>query len=494
MWGRQRDLLGNTASLVATTGLTSGLGFAFWTLAARLYSQQTVGYSAAALSAMTLLGTMGVLGMGTLLIGELPRRTGARGGLIAAALLTSGLGSLILAVGFVVLAPRFTTHFADVSGSVGRAALFCVGVVLAALTMVFDQATIGLLRGGLQLSRNFTFAVVKLAALVGITLALHHVLGLGIVLAWISSNALSLIPVGLMLLRAGGFSIPWPDWQALRSLSKVVMAHNWLNLSIQVPVYLMTVIAASIVSPAANAGFYAAWTVANVLNALPLHFSTVLFAVASADPRAIARKLRFALALSVSLGIPGMLALGIGAHLVLSLFGPGYARVATLPMILLVATYLPTIPKVFYIAVCRALGRISRAATVLTTFAAFEVAAAIIGGLKGGLIGLSTGILVVAVLEALITAPLVARTAVHSGRHRRVSDAYSDSPATGSGDGWVTTIRRDGADPQGRWQIQHSDPQQAGLQLLLSMATTAPFMAVRVRSDSAGSVDGEQAG
>ena len=91
-WRRHQDLLSNASTLAATTGVTSVLGFAYWATAARLFSQQAVGYGAAAISAMTLLGTIGMLGMGTLLIGELPRRS-ARAGLVSAALLTCGLGS-----------------------------------------------------------------------------------------------------------------------------------------------------------------------------------------------------------------------------------------------------------------------------------------------------------------------------------------------------------------------------------------------------------------
>ena len=41
-----------------------------------------------------------------------------------------------------------------ITGTPGRTALFAVGVALTGVTMVFDQATIGLMRGGLQLWRN----------------------------------------------------------------------------------------------------------------------------------------------------------------------------------------------------------------------------------------------------------------------------------------------------------------------------------------------------
>src|SRR5581483_725249 len=94
-WRGHRELLSNAASLVATTGVASALGFVYWAVAARLFTQQAVGYGSAAVSAMTLLGTIGMFGLGTVLIGELPRRR-PRAGLVSAALLASGLGSLVL--------------------------------------------------------------------------------------------------------------------------------------------------------------------------------------------------------------------------------------------------------------------------------------------------------------------------------------------------------------------------------------------------------------
>ena len=122
VWRRHQDLLRNASTLAATTGVTSLLGFAYWATAARLFSQQAVGYGAAAISAMTLLGTIGMLGMGTLLIGELPRRS-ARAGLVSAALLTCGLGSLVLALAFSLLAPPFSERFEHVSGTPDQTAL-----------------------------------------------------------------------------------------------------------------------------------------------------------------------------------------------------------------------------------------------------------------------------------------------------------------------------------------------------------------------------------
>ena len=47
-WRRHSDLLANAGSLAATTGVTSLLGFGYWTVAARTFTQQAIGYGSAA--------------------------------------------------------------------------------------------------------------------------------------------------------------------------------------------------------------------------------------------------------------------------------------------------------------------------------------------------------------------------------------------------------------------------------------------------------------
>lgn len=423
-WRRHRDLLDSAITLVGTTGVTAVLGFAYWAVAARLFSQRAVGYGSAAVSAMTLIGTIGMLGLGTVLIGELPRRV-HRGGLVSAALVASAVGSLILGLSFTVLAPHISGRFGYVSGTLGQGALFVAGVILTAVSLVFDQATIGLLRGGLQLSRNMVFAAVKLLVLPAAAIILHDQFGVGILMAWVAGTAVSLVPVAIRLRFSGATILPRPDWAVLRGLGRTALAHNWLNLAITVPQTLIPVLVTIVVSPSANAAFYAAWTLSGFLKIVPTHLSTVLFAVAAADPQVIARKLRFTLRLSLLIGLPGMAVLGLGAHWALSMFGPGYAREATLPLELLVIGYLPGIPKVHYMAVCRATGRIPRAAAVLTTAAVIEVTAAAVGGATDGLKGLSFALLAVFIMEGLVTTPPVLRAALGHGRHRQAGSSIA---------------------------------------------------------------------
>jgi O-antigen/teichoic acid export membrane protein len=410
-WQRHKDLLSNAGSLVSTACVTSALGFAYWAIAARLFDQQAVGYGAAAVSAMTLLGTIGMCGLGTVLIGELAR-CGARAGLVCAALITSGLVSLVLGLGFAIVAPYFSNRFEAISGTPYRIVSFAVGVALTGATLVFDQATIGLLRGGLQLLRNLAFSAAKLATLLAAAVFLHDELGVGIIVSWTVGLAASLLPVAIRLRLAGVPVLYRPDWTVLRGLGKIAVAHNWLNLAIALPLSAVPVLVTLVVSPSANAAFYPAWMLTNLLYIVPAASSTVLFAVAAAAPEVIAEKLRFVVKLSLLFGLPCMVVLGLGAHFALSLFGASYARTATWPMQLLVLGYLPNLPKIYYIAVCRAAGKITRAAVVLTTFAAIELIAEAIGGVSDGLTGLAIALLIVSVIEGLVTAPAVIRAAV----------------------------------------------------------------------------------
>ena len=407
-------MLTNAGSLAAATGITSVLGFAYWIYAARVFPPEAVGYGSAAVSTMTLLGTIGMFGLGTMLIGELPRRE-SRGGLIMAALITSFAGSFLLGLGFALVALAFGRHFIEIAGTAVRMTLFACGVSVTGATLVFDDATIGLMRGGLQLNRNVAVSFTKMGALPACALVLHDLLGVGITLSWVAGTVVSLVPVAAAVKRGGGRVLYRPDWRSLRQLGRVTLAHNWLNLVIATPIKLIPVLVVIVVSPSSNAAYYVASMLASFLFMVPVNLSTVLFAVASAAPELIAEKLRFVLRTAIVIGVPGGLVLALVSPVVLSAFGSSYVTLARLPLWLMIAGYLPGLPNIVYIDVCRAAGRMTWATIFLSVAAAFQMAAVVIGGHFDGLHGLSYGLLTVAVLEALVTTPRVLRTAYGSG-------------------------------------------------------------------------------
>jgi O-antigen/teichoic acid export membrane protein len=448
LWQRNADLLGNAGSLAATTGLTSIFGFVYWVVAAKDFTQQAVGFGSAAVSAMILLGTIGEFGLGTMLIGELPKRRDG-GGLTAASIIASGVGSLALGVGFPLVADRFGAHFPQITGTPARLGLFAVGVALVGMTIVFDQATTGLLLGGVQLGRNLAMSVIKLALLPVAALVLHDAFGVGLVLAWVIGTLLSLPPAFLMLRRRGIRIVDRPDWALLRRFGKLAMAHNWLNLAIMAPPRLIPVLVTVVVSADANAAFYVAWMLANFLFMVPTSLASVLFAIASAAPEVVAEKLRFVLRLSFMIGLPAMGALALGGPLLLKVFGGNYAHQATVPLLLLILTYIPSIPKSQYIAVERAAERVGHATIVLAVAALCDVAAVVVGGKLGGLNGVAIAYLGMQVIEGLATAPTVLRAA--SVKRAATVEATAANPVV---------------------EDSHRDRQQVGLEALIALATS----------------------
>jgi hypothetical protein len=254
-------------------------------------------------------------------------------------------------------------------------------------------------------------SAVKLLALPVTAFVLHDGFGEGLNLSFVIGTAVSVIPAAVMLIRYGYSVWHKPDWPLLRSLFKVALSHNWLNLAINTPPRIIPVVVTVAVSPKANAVFYVAYMISSFLFMVPVHLSTVLFAIASASPELIAEKLRFVLRVSLMIGLPVMAVLAIGAHFMLNIFGPNYAVLGTVPLWLLIIGYIPQMPKAQFIAVSRATNKVGRAAGLLCITACCEVASIYIGGKHGGLDGLSFAYLGVLTCEGLITAPTVLRAA-----------------------------------------------------------------------------------
>jgi O-antigen/teichoic acid export membrane protein len=457
---RNQDLLRNAGSMAATTGVTSLFGFAFWVYAARFFSSEAVGYGSAAISTMILLGFLGMFGLDTTLMGELPR-SGNRGGLTMASCIAAFFISFALGVGFSLVSLAFGSHFIQINGTVARIFIFSLGVALTGATSVFDSASIGVLRGGLQLSRNVAISVAKMVVLPAVAVVLHDMFGVGIILAWVIGTIISLVPVIVMIKRGGSRVLHRPDWASLWRLRKLAQAHNWLNLAISAPVKLVPVLVAVVVPPSSNGAFYIANMIFSFLLMVPQSLSTVLYAVASAAPEKIAEKLRFVLRMSLVIGIPSGLAIGLLSHVILSIFSAKYAVLAAGPLWILIASYIPGLPNVTYIAVARVQGRFKEASILLAVFAILRMAAVVVGGKADGLYGLSFGMLGVSVVQAMIMTPSVLRT------------AFNGTPTVGAADVVTTSERTSERVPRqaGLEGATYREQQLAGIDVLVEIAT-----------------------
>ena len=410
--GVNRAIIANAGSLIGTQLVTSGLGFIFWLVAARGFSPAAVGFAGAAISAMTLLGTLGMLGFGTLLMGELPRRRHARGSLITTALIAAGVVGGLLGLLFSVASPRLSPEFGPFAGIPG-ATLFTAGVGLGAISLVLDSVVIGLLRGHLQLGRNAVFALAKLGALLAVARWFGDTMGLAILMTWVAGNLLSVAVIG-GLLREPDRDAYRPRLRLLRELAGPALKHHALNLAVQFPGLVLPVLVTIVLSARMNAAFYVAWNVVAFLFVVPSALTSVLFAVGSASPTASARNVRFTLGVSLLLGVLASGLIIVAADPVLRLFGHSYAQQATWTLRILALGVFPVIGKTHYIAICRIHRWLVSGALLLTAGGFFELILASFGALRGGLAGLALGWVLAVCIEAAIMARAVYRGAVAS--------------------------------------------------------------------------------
>lgn len=396
-------VLRGAASLYGSTVITSALGFLFWLLAARTLSPHDVGRASAAISAATLVATICLLGLGTLAIAELAEDRSAARHIISTTGAAATAASLVGSVVVVVVLTASGTSLLH-TGSLTEVVLFVLLGAGTGATLLLDDASIGLLRGGIQLARNFVASVVKVALLP--VLALLGGLGgldgaTRLILAWTVSLLLSVV-VALVLVDRRTEATSWrPSLGYLVARRKLIGAHHFLNLSISAPRLVFPVVVAAMLGSAANAGFTAALLVTTFVVIIPAHLSTALFAVTPGDEQRLARECRSSMRICLVLSAVTAVFFLAASHLVLRIFNPAYVD-ATTAMIWLGLTTLPASVKALYVAIARVHGRMTQAAVASTATAVLQVVAVVVGASVGGLGTVGFAVLLAQVVEAAI--------------------------------------------------------------------------------------------
>ena len=390
-------------SLLGTTVSTAVLGIGYWWVAARFLSSESVGYGSAAISAATLIGTIGMLGFGTVLMERLAFGHPEEGGLVSAGLLAAGAASAVLGLAYGILAPRLSSHFALYASTAPEVLLFACAVSLISASLVLDNALIGLFLGRLQLERNVVFGLLKLALLAGIAVLVPDGHGVGIVFSWSLGILLSFALVAAALRRRGRRVLHVPRLLSTDGVVGTALKHHWLNLATFAPRTAMPLVVTGVLSAALNGAFYPAWLVATSMYILPSHLATSLFAVGSSKPLLLRAKARFSLGVALAVGVPLSLVIAAAARPVLQVFGGSYAGSSTHALQLLMLGYAPNILRFHYVAVQRLRDRVNLAASMMTALGLLEIVAAIVGARVSGLTGLAAALAGAMWLEALLT-------------------------------------------------------------------------------------------
>jgi O-antigen/teichoic acid export membrane protein len=393
-------MIGNASALIGTTAVNSAMGVIYWWLAAQSFSRADVGLASAAIAAMVLVGTIGMLGLGTLLITEIARQPSHAGRLISAALLAVAAAATVLGLIFAVLAAWLAPEFRPLAAGLFTPLIFAIGAGLTAATLVLDHAVVGLLWGDLQFWRNTLFSAAKLGLLGVAGIWLAHGGGMAIYSTWLVGNLLSIFVVLFFALRRGVHHLEHPDWGLLHRLGRTAIWHHGFNLALLAPGLLLPLVVTALLSAEVNASFYLAWMLVGFVFVVPTTLTTILHAIGAANRTALARETQKTLLLSLLGVLLAGAILGIAAEWVLGLFGASYANQAAGCLRILCLSGIPAIIKVHYIAIRRARDELRAALPLMVASGLLELGLATLGASLAGLLGLSIGWMVAALIQA----------------------------------------------------------------------------------------------
>jgi len=410
----QKALFLGASLLAFGTAVSSALGFVYWLIAAKQFSPASVGYAAAGISLMNFIGHLGEVGFGALLIGETFNRGDRINRLISAGLQIAFSCSAAVALLYIGLSTLFPVTLGDIGDtSLGRIT-FVAGCALTGVTLVLDQALVGLSRTALQVVRNVAFAAGKLLLLIVVPLMTSHLLASNestILGTWIIGQIASLALLAFYCRRDLQSIIGRPDFAGVKPLLPHVMGHHGLNLANLAPSLLLPFIVTAVLSPSINAAFYAAWTLINVAFLAPASLSTIVFASGQKDPDELPEKLRTSIASSILIAVFGAISCFVFGRFVLSLFSDLYADLAASSFTVLGLSLFPIAIKYHYVAVQRLSNRMASASALVAFGCFLEIGGAVIGGTNMGLFGLSVGWLIGLSFEALFMVPTLVRAA-----------------------------------------------------------------------------------
>lgn len=426
---RSRTVLAQTSSMVAAWTVNSLLGFAFWWVASRTFTQDAVGLASATISASILIGRLTVSGLGTSLAGFMPSYTGKRSALVATGVLIAATIGVVLGFLFAILAPVFSGEYLPLRADLAFLVLFMLGAGLTAIGVVLDQVLLSLRRGDLQLLRNTIFAASKLGFLI---IGGYLVGGVAPVLifgVWALGELISLLV--LMALRRSsprgapvGFA-----FGVVLGLARNAIGHHAVSSMRTGPALFMPVLVTGVLSASANAAFYVALILTTALQVVASSATFTLYAVGDRSPADVRHQLRVTLSLSTAIVLVGIIGIVVLGPWFLGLFGPAYVAEAAGSLPWLAACAVPLVIIDHWIALRRIRAEMRGTVAILATSAVAQIVAAFVGAQQAGLTGLAIGWFIALSVTALVVVREVAVAALTSEPERYLTRVHPPVPA-----------------------------------------------------------------
>jgi O-antigen/teichoic acid export membrane protein len=310
--------------LIADSAVTAGIGFIFWIIVARYYSAEDLGYGSAAISAMSLLGSLSLIGLNTTIVRFLPSAEKPHR-MINSCLTLTGLVAIAVAGIFIAGLPIWSPALDFIQKNAIFILAFIIFTAVYTLSMVTRNVFLAIRRADLVVASDTIQSTLKIPAAIILVLFFHS---FGIAAAWGTAMVISLlIALGLFLTRSQGGYRPLPalDLKVIRNY-RYYSAGNYLaSLFGSATTWIMPIIVVNVLNSEANAYFYITWTISSLLSAISGASANSLFVEGSHSTETLKSNLVQALKFTYVLLIPAAIFTFVLSSPITDLFGSAYS-------------------------------------------------------------------------------------------------------------------------------------------------------------------------
>jgi O-antigen/teichoic acid export membrane protein len=377
----------NSLFLMVNTAVTTGMGFIFWMVVARYYTEHEVGLAAAIISAISLLSLISSLGLDVALVRFLSKAKEPVK-MINSSFTICGIVALVVTGIFLAGLDLWSPATEFVRGNIRFLLAFILFTICWPLSGLMSSVFIARRRAEYVLVKSTIFSLLKIPLPI---LLVYYFHAFGIVGSWgLAAVAAFVVSVFLFMPRVQESYRPVPrlDPGIIRDIWKYSTGNYFVSIFASAPYFLLPIIVVNLISAEQNAYFYVAWMMAGLVYAIPVAVSSSLFAEGSHSEEALVANARRSFRFIILLLVPAIILLVALGKWLLLLFGENYSSNALTLLWILGASGLFIAVNDVYYSILRVRGRIRE---LFFIRALISIAVIIAGSLiapKTGIVGI----------------------------------------------------------------------------------------------------------
>jgi len=315
------SLYRNSVYLMLGTLIMSILGFVFWMIGARLFTTEQVGLATTIISAMNLITSFSLLGLGTGLIRYLPtaedKDKKINTGFSLVAIVTIMISAL-----FLIFIRTFSPKLIFVHDNIILAFAFIFFMVFFSWNSLIDSVFIAYRSAKFILLKNTIFSSLKILLL----FAFVWLGAYGIFTSWMISMIIGFLAVYLVLIYKFDYK---PNFVFYDSIIKKIGKYSFGNYVAGfiggLPTLLLPLLILNKLGAETSAYYYMAMMIAALLFVIPSATSNSLFAEGSHNEKHLKVQIKKAVKIISLILIPGILITIFLGKYILLLFGHQYS-------------------------------------------------------------------------------------------------------------------------------------------------------------------------